>query len=168
MLLALLLFASGTSVSAHALLVKADPRPGVVLEQPPEQVVAWFSQELETDFSTMQVYGTDGSQVDKGDGGVDLFDPNHASMVVTLPDTLADGTYTVRWTVVSADDGDSTNGEFTFNIGEAGTGQGQKVPNKSSVNDEQTWPVGQMMLSSAVLLVVIIAVVIIPRINQND
>lgn len=34
--------------------------------------------------------------MDKRDGGVDLNDSDHASMIVNLP-TLPDGVYTVHW-----------------------------------------------------------------------
>jgi hypothetical protein len=66
-------------------------------------------------------------RVDKGDGGVDLNDPEHASMRVSLPD-LSDGPYIVRWEVVLLD-GDAASGEIKFNI--AGTGV-----NPTPISDE--------------------------------
>lgn len=166
--LALTMIAFNVSVSAHALLVKSNPEHKAELNQPPKQVVAWFSQELETKFSTMQVYSADGRQVDKGDGGVDLYDPDHDSLVVSLPNALPEGHYIVRWTVVSADDGDPTQGEFNFIVGKAQTGQFEQTPsNSSSADRNQKWPIGQMVLSSMVLLIVIIAVIIFPRVRQQ-
>lgn len=108
-----------SAVSAHALLVKSEPEDGAELDRSPRQVTAWFSQELDTGFSTMQVFNAAGQQVDAGDGGVDLFDPDHATLVVNLPQELPGGGYTVRWAVVSVEDGDPTQGEFTFAVGHA-------------------------------------------------
>jgi copper transport protein len=122
-MMASLCFVAGAA--AHALLVKSEPEEGAVLAQAPERVIAWFSQELDTSFSTLQVLDGAGSQVDNGDGGVDLYDPDHASLVVTLPPTLSEGRYTARWTVTSADDGDTTEGEFSFRIGKAGAAPSQ-------------------------------------------
>jgi methionine-rich copper-binding protein CopC len=106
-----------TGVAAHAVMVQSDPESGEVREQAPEQVVAWFSQEVDARLSTMQVFDAEGRQVDEGDGGVDLNDPDHKSMTVSLPEALPDSVYTVRWAAVSAADDDTTEGEFAFVVG---------------------------------------------------
>lgn len=105
-------------VSAHGpeVLQKTEPADGAVLEQSPAQVTAWFSDELDTKLSTLQVFDSTGRQVDNGDGGVDLNDPDHATLLVSLP-ALPAGEYTARWTV-TLDDGDSVKGEFTFRVGD--------------------------------------------------
>lgn len=102
--------------TAHGSFVKSNPESGAALAQPPERVIAWYSQELETDLSSLRVFDAQGGAVDNGDGGVDLNDPDHASMIVTLPEALPAGTYAVRWTTVSAEDGDTTKGEFAFKV----------------------------------------------------
>jgi len=122
-LLALVLLV--VAATAHALLARSDPEDGAVLEQPPAQVTAWYSQELDTGRSTLQVFDVEGRQVDNGDGSVDLNDPDHASLLVSLPASLPDGTYLVHWAAVSAEDGDPTEGEFTFSVGERGKATGQ-------------------------------------------
>ena len=106
------------NAAAHALLVKSEPEDGAVLERSPERVVAWYSQELDARKSVLRVFDAAGRQVDNGDGGVDLNDPDHTSMLATLPE-LPHGTYLVRWAAVSADDGDATQGEFRFSVGTA-------------------------------------------------
>ncbi len=121
MALAMALLASiwlAAVVSAHGpeVLQKTEPADGVVLEQSPAQVTAWFSDELDTKLSTLQVFDSTGRQVDNGDGGVDLNDPDHATLIVSLP-ALPAGEYTARWTV-TLDDGDSVKGEFTFRVGD--------------------------------------------------
>jgi copper transport protein len=120
-------------VSAHALMVRSEPEDGQVLSQSPGIVSAWFSQELETRMSSMRVFDSDGSQIDNGDGGADLNDLEHKLMTVSLPASLPEDTYTVRWSVVSAEDDDSSQGEFTFIVGE-GSGAVESVPQTSSPN----------------------------------
>lgn len=118
--------------TAHGLLVRSDPEDGAVLEQSPAQVTAWYGEELDTSRSTLQVFDPGGRQVDNGDGGVDLNDPDHASMIVSLPVSLPDGTYLVHWAAVSAEDGDPTEGEFTFSVGEPGEEAGQNSASTTS------------------------------------
>ncbi len=143
---------------AHALLLKSEPEDEAVLEQAPEQVVAWFSQELDTSFSIFQVFDSQNRQVDNGDGGVDLFDPDHASMIVTLPESLPNGTYLARWTVVSAEDGDLTEGEFSFIVGEASpaTDQAAAGQQPAPANDGDSLPLGWIAAGLIILVLVVI------------
>jgi methionine-rich copper-binding protein CopC len=108
-----------TSAQAHLTqLLKSEPSAGSVWDTTPSEVRLWFSEELQTGLSTVQVVDKVGKQVDNRDGGVDLDDPDHAMMVATLP-PLPDGGYTVRWHALLLD-GDATDGQFSFFIGEAG------------------------------------------------
>jgi methionine-rich copper-binding protein CopC len=118
LLFALLLAAfTYTFASAHEVeVLKSDPADGVSLEASPAQVAVWFSEELQTKVSTLRVFNQNGQQVDSQDGGVDLDDPDHASMRVSLP-ALTDGVYIVRWHVVLTD-GDASDGEFSFAVGD--------------------------------------------------
>jgi copper transport protein len=105
------------AASAHEVEVtRSDPSSGAVLEQSPATVRAWFDEELQTGPSTLVVLDANGQQVDNRDGGVDLDDPAHASMAVSLP-ALPDGSYSVSWYVVLLD-GDASEGQFTFFVGE--------------------------------------------------
>jgi methionine-rich copper-binding protein CopC len=106
------------AASAHTPeIIRSEPGEGSALEQSPAQVKIWLNEELQTKESLLQIFDAEGHQVDQGDGGVDLTDPDHASMVVSLP-TLPDGPYTVRWRVALGD-GDATEGEWVFTIGQA-------------------------------------------------
>ncbi|MCP5099033.1 MAG: hypothetical protein GY943_26065 [Chloroflexi bacterium] len=105
------------AVSAHAYLAESFPRNGEQLSTSPIEVSGTFTQELVSGDSTMRVFDADGNQVDNGDGGVDLFDPDHKSMLVTVPEDLPDGSYVVEWVVLSAEDDDTTEGAFVFGIG---------------------------------------------------
>ncbi len=115
----LMLLFTAVSVSAHAYLAESIPRNGELVTQPPEQVVAHFTEEVASG-SSMVVLNENGDQVDNGDGGVDLYDPDHKTMIAALPANLPNGQYVVEWNVLSAEDGDPTDGAFTFSIGENG------------------------------------------------
>jgi len=130
----LLLMLVVSTAAAHALLLKSKPADGEVLARPPDRVQAWFSEELDTRLSSMQVFDAGGAQVDNGDGGVDLNDPDHASMLVTLPSNLPNGTYTVRWAAVTLDDNGLSQGEFIFGVGKGVTLDKTVAPPPSSGN----------------------------------
>lgn len=105
-----------SSVKAHEIEVEhSDPPADSVLERSPEFVSIWFSDEIQSDGSTLEVFNVEGEQIDNQDGGVDLDDPAHASMRVSLPQ-LPVGAYTVRWHAVLLD-GDESDGEFGFFVG---------------------------------------------------
>lgn len=106
------------AASAHNVVVeRTEPETGAALKRGPAQVAIMFNEELDTHLSTIKVFDADGQRVDLKDGGVDLTDPDHASMIVHLPE-LAEAAYIVRWHVV-LDDGDATDGAFTFTVGNA-------------------------------------------------
>jgi copper transport protein len=102
--------------AAHAVLVGSEPRDEEMRPDAPDRIIVRYDQELETRHSTLQVFDAEGRLVDKGGGRVDLNDPDHASMVVGLPVPLPSGSYTVRWTAISAEDGDRTEGRFVFRV----------------------------------------------------
>lgn len=116
-LLTLFLAGMGTAVSAHdAVITKSNPANGDILAESPSEVMAWFAEELISGESAMTVFSAEGIQVDNGDGGVNLNDPEHASMIVTLP-PLPNGAYTVQWHATLLD-GDATDGAFAFAVGD--------------------------------------------------
>lgn len=131
MILVVLLAGMVTAVSAHdAAIVKSIPANGDVLAESPSQVTAWFEEELIGGESTMRVFNAQGKQVDNGDGGVDLDDPDHAIMIVTLPE-LPDGSYTVQWHAALLD-GDATDGAFAFAVGEGQSVVPAAVPSSAA------------------------------------
>ena len=125
-----LVFMQISSVKAHSSVVRSEPQSGEVLDKSPAKVTAWFSEELDFEFSTMRVFDSQSNQVDKGDGGVDLNDLDHISLIVSLP-PLASGTYKVAWTAVSAEDGDPTRGDFTFSVSGENAVNGSTSPSES-------------------------------------
>jgi methionine-rich copper-binding protein CopC len=154
---------------AHSLLIKSEPEDNAVLEQAPEQVVAWFSQELETRLSSMQVFDPEGNQVDSGDGSVDLNDPDHASMLVSLPESLPNGTYLIRWTAVSSEDGDTSEGEFSFSVTNSGAPAGQALEaSRSPADNGPDLPVGELIIAFGVLLLIGIGLILYPRLARGS
>jgi methionine-rich copper-binding protein CopC len=102
--------------AAHANYARSEPPADGVVAAAPQEVRVWFTQELVTRGSSLQVLDSDGNRVDADDSRVDLNDPDRKQMRVSLP-PLADGVYTVQWHSVSAEDGDSADGSFRFGVG---------------------------------------------------
>src|SRR5690348_911974 len=103
------------TASAHANLDRADPAPGSQLDQPPQQLQLTFSEAVDGSFSRVQLLNAQGDSVDHGDSHVAPNDP--LSMIVTIPDQLPNGVYTVAWRTLSAVDGHTVNGAYPLIIG---------------------------------------------------
>ncbi len=117
--LAALLSAFGVA-SAHAKLDHCTPAVGSTVATAPSQIVCVMSEEIDTKQSTMSVFDAGGAQVDKKDAHVDLNDPDHKTLLVSLDSTLVkNGTYTVKYHTVTPDDGGVTDDSFTFSVGTA-------------------------------------------------
>ncbi|HEY1661204.1 MAG TPA: copper resistance CopC family protein [Verrucomicrobiae bacterium] len=111
--LAIVLFLTMPSHAwAHAFLDHADPKVGSTVTHSPAEVKAWFTQELEPVFSSLQVQDANGNEVDKKDAHLD--DKDKQLMIVSLP-ALPPGTYTVIWHAVSVDT-HRTQGSFKFTL----------------------------------------------------
>jgi copper resistance protein C len=105
-----------TVAAAHETVVtESSPADGAILAASPAQVVARFSEELDTKESTIRVLDAAGKQFSDGNGKVDLDDPDHQSMIAVLPAPLPQGAYTVQWHAVLVD-GDASDGTFTFTV----------------------------------------------------
>lgn len=103
------------TASAHANLDRADPAPGSDLDQAPHQLQLFFSEAVDPSFSRVQLLNAQREQVDRGDSHVAPNDPR--SMIVSVPDGLPDGVYTVAWQTLSAVDGHRVDGAFPLIIG---------------------------------------------------
>jgi methionine-rich copper-binding protein CopC len=147
----LALLAGVNIAAAHAELAESNPANGALLDEPPEQVWLRFTQELETGGSSLAVFDQNGQQVDVGGGGVDLDDLDHQRMVASLPASLADGTYTVRWTAVSAEDGDTTNGAISFTVG------GPVTVGEAPPADTSSSPSFLLLLAAFIVMVLVVA-----------
>jgi methionine-rich copper-binding protein CopC len=109
-ILLLLLLATNVA-SAHAFLDRAEPRVGNTVAAAPRQVTLWFTQKLETAFSTVTVTNAEGKRVDTGKPRV-----SGNQMSVSLSPGGA-GTYHVVWRVLSVDT-HTTDGSFSFQVGQ--------------------------------------------------
>src|SRR5438477_2959915 len=100
---------------AHANLERAEPASGTQLDQPPRQLQLFFSEAVDSSFSRVQLLNAQRDAVDRGDSHVA---PNDSrSLVVSLPDQLSNGVYTVSWRTLSTVDGHTVNGAFPLIIG---------------------------------------------------
>jgi len=97
---------------AHAFLDHSDPRVGNTVKSP-RIVSLWFTQNLESAFSTIDVLNSSGASMNAGRALVDSRDRKLLRVAVKA---LPAGTYTVRWHVLSVDT-HTTDGSFTFHVG---------------------------------------------------
>ncbi len=115
--IAIILFALVIGVApvfAHAGLLKSNPEANASLPRPPVQIELFFSEALESSFSSITVLNSDGASVDSNDSRVDAADSTR--MTVSLR-SIPDGVYTVSWKALSAVDGHLTTGSFPFAVG---------------------------------------------------
>ena len=106
--------ATGTRVLAHAELIASSPGPGTVVPEAPDEIRLVFSEPIEEGLSSLDVVRQDGAVIVDHSGSVDPDDP----YALVLPDPgLGDGVYSVTWRSLSAADGHSAQGFFTFGIG---------------------------------------------------
>jgi copper resistance protein C len=94
---------------AHAHLDRAEPRVGSTVSAAPHEVSLWFTEGLESEFSTIEVRDADGARVDEGEPQI-----SGSTMRIGLK-TLSPGTYKIHWRALSVDT-HKTEGDFTFQI----------------------------------------------------
>ena len=99
-------------VQAHAMLERADPGAGRILERPPEAIVLRFDSKLELPFCHVRVEDASGQQLD--DGQISYVNQRHDTLQLALP-PLPPGTFHVPWSVVSRD-GHRTQGDYRFTL----------------------------------------------------
>ena len=106
---------------AHAELLLASPEPGTGLAQAPAAVVIKFSEPLNVALSRIDVVDASGTDVGQGPTLVVAGDPRAMRRPLGL---LPTGQYKVAWTSVSALDGHTLRGTYSFAVGtgaDAGT-----------------------------------------------
>ncbi len=106
---------NAAAAASYILPDRTDPPAGSVLGYSPKLVVAYFPEELRVDSSTLEVFNSQGQQVDDRRGGVDTFNSNHMVMLARVRQTLPLGIYTVQWTV-GLTDGSIAQGNYTFTV----------------------------------------------------
>ncbi len=78
------------------------------------QVIVFYSEALEADFSTLKVFDSNGDQIDNRDT---RYYEGEESLLITTP-PLDDGVYTVTSTVLSKVDGHLVPDAFVFGVGD--------------------------------------------------
>ena len=94
-------------VLAHAKPQVQSPTANSVVSEVKE-IRLQFSERLEPAFCTLNVFSEDGKKL-----VLDKPQINDKTLVVPLPDNLAKGRYTVKWSVVSVD-GHRTKSSYQF------------------------------------------------------
>lgn len=116
--LAFILFAlpGSRSALAHAVPERANPPMDAAVPVMPGTIEVWFSEEVESDGTTLEVLKLDGTKVDMGNAAVDLQDSTRTRVTVDMHPGLDNGEYLVQWTAHSAVDGDRTSGSYRFTV----------------------------------------------------
>jgi len=81
---------------------------------PPSEIVATFTENLDPSGSNLRVVDATGAVLAQG-GVIDASDTKKVTLDLSST-PLAPGTYTIRWTSKSADDGDLDRGETKFTV----------------------------------------------------
>jgi methionine-rich copper-binding protein CopC len=97
---------------AHAFIDHAEPAVGSKLALPPTAVKIWFTERLEPALSKIQVFDSQGGEVDKRDTKLD---PTNRQLLIVSLTAIKAGKYRVSWRAVSVDT-HVTNGSFEFEV----------------------------------------------------
>ncbi len=138
--IALVLMISLTMIrhaAAHAYLIRSEPAANSILDSAPTTMRLWFSESISPKFSGARLLDT-GGQSTVLEAHVDSIDPT--LMIVTLPE-LAEGVYSLRWSVHSAADGHVTEGLVVLGIG-----QGADLGTAAAVETETAVPLPELIL----------------------
>lgn len=116
----MLLAAAPLRVEAHAVLLSADPPPGLLLASPPTEISLRFSEPVTPVGSGIVLISPSGARLP---GAAAPAGGNRLSLRARLS---AEGTYRVVWKVVSADTHPS-RGTFTFSVGATSAAPGSEA-----------------------------------------
>lgn len=103
--------------SAHAYLDRSEPAADSVVATAPAEAQLWFTEPLESQYTSAELYDVEGQKIETGPSEVSA-DDTHL-LILPLPGDLPDGTYTIAWRNVSAADGHPAEGFFSFTTGTA-------------------------------------------------
>jgi copper transport protein len=140
------LFTSVQPAAAHGYIVRAIPQDRAVLERAPTRVQYWFSEELEPDFSVLNVRDQHGSII--ATGSVDTAD--QTLMMVKLPPGLPEGAYVVELRPAFASDGHVAAESRVFFVGTQVGEVAMAAANNQAAPLEVIWRT--LVLSATMLL----------------
>jgi methionine-rich copper-binding protein CopC len=132
--LLLVVIAAPSVVVAHAALEVPIPADGATVVGTPTDVSGTFAQDMKTDGSSMQLRDAGGMVI--ATGGVD---PGNVRRMV-IPDlpALVPGDYEVRWTTLSAEDGELARGTWSFAVAAPPSPTPSLVPSAAPPSPEPT------------------------------
>lgn len=113
LLLAAALLRGASPASAHAILIKADPADGAVLDAAPTQARLWFSGPILLEFTTVALADSAGQSFQVGAARLDAADPS--LLLVDLP-PLPPNAYRLTWRTLSTDDVHISAGTIVFGV----------------------------------------------------
>src|SRR6266700_532852 len=118
---------------ASSFVVGSDPVDGSTISVPPTQVRIFFNTPISSASIANVYFGIDYQVMNAGRSHVARTNPQELD--TPLLTQLPEGSYTVRWTAISATDGHATHGVIGFNIGHSSTGlPGQVILGPSTSN----------------------------------
>lgn len=103
-----------SSAAGHSEPERVLPGSGAVLNDPPAEVVLLMTQEMtrQAGANDIDVFDATGQEITTVAATIDNADRRR--LTVLLPATIAPGEYTVRWKTLSAEDGDTAEGSYSF------------------------------------------------------
>lgn len=104
--------ASVAPAGAHAVLLASSPAADAELDLAPIEIVLEFTETVSASDDAVVVLDPSGEQVEP-----EQIRATNTSVVATLPELSADGSYTVTWKVISAD-GHPVRGAYLFHLRE--------------------------------------------------
>ncbi len=111
----LILIVGIPSAYAHPFLVDSEPGQGQNTAVGTTQIITFYSEAIEIDFSELKVFDSNGNKIDNMDTA---YYEGESSLVITTP-PLDDGVYTVTSKVLSKIDGHLVQAAIIFGVGEA-------------------------------------------------
>lgn len=115
--------ATGERTAAEAVPSRANPPMEQAVPVMPRTVEIWFSEAVNPTGTAIQVRKSDGTQVDMENSTVDPQDSTGTRVSVDVHSGMDNGVYFVEWAAVSAVDGTSSSGAYTFTVDPAASPQ---------------------------------------------
>ncbi len=126
---------STRTADAHAFLERSDPQANAVLPTQPTDVRLWFTEPLEPDYSRAQLFDATGALVPTDASRIGA----NNELLLTLPQNLPTGTYSVQWRNISTADGHPQQGYLPFTIGGSSDVVTPVPPAVASFDAAPTW-----------------------------
>ena len=98
---------------AHPFLLDSEPAQGQSVSIGTTQIITYYSEAVEIDFSELKIYDSDGNQIDNRDTAYN----NAESSLIITTSPLEDGVYTITSKVLSKVDGHLVHAAIIFGVG---------------------------------------------------